>query len=61
MKLPFVLSAFCFVLLSATTSQSFAADKPPAEPVVWGIISQNTGCVIFEEGRKPAAVSMALP
>ena len=35
------------------TPISFAASKPPAQdPVIWGILSQNTGCVIFEEGHK---------
>jgi hypothetical protein len=36
-----------------STPLSFAASKPSAQdPVVWGILSQNTGCVIFAEGRK---------
>ena len=36
-------------------SLSFAKDKKPKveeDPVVWGILSQNVGCVIFKEYRK---------
>jgi hypothetical protein len=42
------------VLLLAVTPLSFAAGKgsPPQDPVEWGILSHNTGCVIFEEGHK---------
>jgi len=28
------------------------AKDTPAEPVVWGVTSHNTGCVIFEEGTR---------
>jgi hypothetical protein len=48
MRLP-VLVALAFIAIS---SPSFAADKPSAEPVAWGMITQNTGCVIFQEGHK---------
>jgi len=41
-------------LLLVATSCSFASGKstPPQDPVSWGILSQNAGCVIFEEGHK---------
>jgi hypothetical protein len=41
-------------LLLAVTPFSFAAGKvsPPQDPIAWGMLSHNTGCVIFEEGRK---------
>lgn len=40
-----------FLLLG---SAGFATDKnsQEKEPVVWGMLSHNTGCVIFQEGRK---------
>jgi len=40
----------CLVL----TPAGFAADKSAQdrEPVVWGVLSQNSGCVIFKEGHK---------
>jgi hypothetical protein len=42
-----------FTLLAiAPAASCFAADKPATEPVVWGQYTQNTGCVIFQEGRK---------
>jgi hypothetical protein len=49
MKLP-VLFLLLFVLMPV----GFAADKDAQSqrPVVWGILTHNTGCVIFEEGRK---------
>ena len=50
MKLSAML-AFSLLVVQPAAS-SFAADKLPAEPVVWGQYSQNTGCVIFQEGRK---------
>jgi hypothetical protein len=42
---------FMFLLLG---SAGFATDKnsQEKEPVVWGMLSHNTGCVIFQEGRK---------
>ena len=45
---------FC-LLVVVLTSPSFAKDKKPKveeDPVVWGILSQNVGCVIFKEYRK---------
>ena len=45
------LCALTFVLISA----SFAKDKRKTEnqdPIVWGMLSQNTGCVIFKEYQK---------
>ena len=42
------------LLLLLMTPLSIAADKKAAnqEPVAFGILSQNAGCVIFQEGRK---------
>ena len=45
----------CATLLAfaGIATMSLAASKPPMQdPVVWGILSHNTGCVIFAEGRK---------
>jgi low affinity Fe/Cu permease len=49
MKLPVI-----FLLLFLMAPASFAADKKAQnqDPVVWGILTQNTGCVIFQEGHK---------
>ena len=49
MRLPAI-----FPLLLVMASTSFAADKkaPNQDPVVWGLLTQNTGCVIFQEGHK---------
>jgi hypothetical protein len=43
-----------FLLLLVMAPLSFAAGKKAQnqEPVVWGALTQNAGCVIFEEGRK---------
>ena len=43
------------LMLLVLAPPSFAAGKQAArenEPVVWGMLSQNTGCVIFKEGHK---------
>jgi hypothetical protein len=47
---PLVISLLLFVFASA----SFANEKKAQDrdPVVWGALTQNTGCVIFEEGHK---------
>lgn len=46
------------LLLSLWMPASFAAKKNAAneEPVAWGMLSQNTGCVIFKEGRKTSGM-----
>lgn len=46
------------VLLLVSASISFAADKKNQnqEPVVWGVLSHNSGCVIFQEGRKTSGM-----
>jgi len=31
---------------------ALSAQKPATEPVVWGLLSGNTSCVIFAEGHK---------
>jgi len=38
--------------LILTSAMGVFAQKPEAEPVVWGALSGNTGCVIFAEGHK---------
>ena len=38
-------------LLAATPMMS-SAQKEAAKPTAWGVISGNTGCVIFAEGHK---------
>jgi len=39
------------LVLTATVALS-AQNKPEPEPVVWGILSGNSSCVIFAEGHK---------
>jgi len=39
------------LVLTATVAL-FAQNKPEPEPVVWGILTGNSSCVIFAEGRK---------
>jgi len=47
------MRTFCICLVALTlTTQSFGADKKAKaeeEPTVFGITSQNTGCVIFKQ------------
>ncbi len=51
-----------FALLAATAlliPSGYAKDKKNndnQEPVVWGILSQNTGCIIFKEYRKTSGM-----
>jgi hypothetical protein len=42
------------LLLLLATPFSFAStkDAAPQDPIAWGIVSQNSGCVIFAEGHK---------
>jgi Spy/CpxP family protein refolding chaperone len=42
------------LLFLALSPFSFAAakDAPPQDPIAWGILSHNSGCVIFAEGHK---------
>jgi hypothetical protein len=53
MKLPAAL-----LLLFVLSPLSFAACKnaPYQAPVVWGALTQNAGCVIFQEGRKTSGM-----
>jgi hypothetical protein len=39
------------LVLTATVTLS-AQNKPEPEPVVWGILTGNSSCVIFAEGHK---------
>ena len=42
------------LLLLAASPFSFASAKetPEPDPIAWGILSHNSGCVIFAEGHK---------
>jgi hypothetical protein len=44
------LSVLAFAL--AAPAVISAEKTQPAEPVAWGMLSNNTGCVIFAEGHK---------
>jgi Spy/CpxP family protein refolding chaperone len=45
--------ALALLVFAAIAPAGFAADKAAnQDPVVWGALSQNTGCVIFKEGHK---------
>ena len=47
-----------FLLIVVLISPSFARDKKPIaeeDPTVWGLLSQNAGCVIFKESHKTNA------
>ncbi len=44
------LSALAFAL--AAPAATSAEKTQPAEPVAWGVLSGNAGCVIFAEGHK---------
>jgi len=50
---PMRLSRLLLLLLvAAPPTLASAKDAPPADPIAWGIISHNSGCVIFAEGHK---------
>src|ERR1700682_1760560 len=54
---PMKSPALC-LLVAVLVSPSFANDKKAKveeDPTVWGILSQNAGCVIFKEFRKTNA------
>jgi Spy/CpxP family protein refolding chaperone len=45
--------AIALLVFAAIAPTAFAADKAAnQDPVVWGALSQNSGCVIFKEGHK---------
>jgi len=47
-----------FLLFFILAPVCFAADKNAQDqrPVVWGILTHNTGCVIFKEGYKTSGM-----
>jgi hypothetical protein len=47
-----------FLLFFVLAPVCFAADKKPQgqRPIVWGILTNNTGCVIFKEGHKTSGM-----
>lgn len=40
------------LLLTAAVTPASAKNADTGDPVAWGILSHNTGCVIFAEGHK---------
>lgn len=49
------MRSFAIVLLiiaASPLSLAFAKDAPQTDPIAWGVLSQNSGCVIFAEGHK---------
>jgi Spy/CpxP family protein refolding chaperone len=40
------------LLVAYPFSCASAKDPAPQDPIAWGMLSHNTGCVIFAEGRK---------
>jgi hypothetical protein len=40
------------LLVAAPCSFAFGKDAPEQDPIAWGMLSQNSGCVIFAEGHK---------
>jgi hypothetical protein len=47
-----ITTAFVVGLMLAALSLSAEKTKPAPDPVAWGVLSGNAGCVIFAEGRK---------
>jgi hypothetical protein len=44
--------AVLFLLVASPLSFAWAKDSPQQDPIAWGMLTQNSGCVIFEEGHK---------
>ncbi len=40
------------LLVASPLSFASAKDSAPKDPIAWGMLSHNSGCVIFEEGHK---------
>jgi hypothetical protein len=47
-----VSARIVFGLMLTSAMVLSAQKKPEPEPVVWGVLSGNSGCVIFAEGHK---------
>lgn len=47
---PHLAVLLCFVL-AIPTALSAGKTPPASDPIVWGILSNNSGCVIFAEGK----------
>jgi hypothetical protein len=48
------MRSFCVALLllaASPLSSAFAKESPEPDPIAWGMLSRNSGCVIFAEGR----------
>ena len=46
------LIALSALALALAAPPAVSAEKPQPEPTAWGMLSGNTGCVIFAEGHK---------
>jgi len=46
------LTAVLFLLIAIVPASFAAGKKQNQEPIAWGVLSQNNGCVIFQEGHK---------
>ena len=45
--------SIALLIVAAIAPSGFAADKASnQDPVVWGALSHNSGCLIFQEGHK---------
>jgi hypothetical protein len=40
------------LLLASPFNFAYGKDSPQLDPIAWGMLSQNSGCVIFQEGQK---------
>ena len=49
MKSPLIIS---LLLLAAAVVPASAKNADTGDPVAWGVLSHNSGCVIFAEGHK---------
>ncbi len=47
---PHLAVLLCFAL-AIPTALSAGKTPPASDPIVWGILSNNSGCVIFAEGK----------
>lgn len=46
------LAAATLLAFALAAPAALAQDRPSTEPVLWGALSGNLGCVIFAEGHK---------
>jgi len=48
--------AVLLLLAASSFNCAIAKDAPPQDPIAWGILSHNSGCVIFAEGHKTSGM-----